>query len=297
MSSQTKKEPKKIISNNISGLHLNIPLFHQTKQIYELTGKSKKHIHVFKSKEIKQFSNIKVKQFPNSKRVISPEQNINNTKLVQRKKTTNNPTFNKESNQFSLISKVDYHIKPKPLSPTHRESYDFANKNGNNFTSLKRSNKITPYGNYSMTTQIVNLPGCIKRDYGEIKDDQTTLHKFRPFSVEFANGSLSTRESCNNKMKNDYLSNVDCLPGSKHNAIYKAEVPLRRQFNNKSQSDIFHLKVQKNKEERQNINGDLLFNVSHKRIYPDKNNAENNIKEGCGLKRNGNKNISVFKLI
>lgn len=291
MSNQMKEL---MTSTNSSKIKEKTPAF-QTQRIFEITGKQKKHLPPQNSHEIKKFNRIKLKNFPNSNRVLIPEEN----RETQKKKIHSNSThrFNSESTQFAYISNVDYNIKKKPMSPYGRETFSFkqeeATKN-NNFTSLKRGNRQTPYGNYSTTTQIVNLPGGVKRNDNEIKDDRKTS---RPVS----RGEEKQRESYKAKIVNDYYTNISCLPGCPYNqkTVYKEDIPLRKQFNNRSQSDIFNLRKgdtnQYNNQEQGKRNN-LLFNMSHKRIFPEKNNTTSENRQKC-FKKDYYRNKSNFTFI
>ena len=269
-------------SSSFSRVRTRTPSFQKDK-IFEITGREKKHINIHESKEIKKFSNIKLKNFPNSNRVLIPEKN---EKIYHRPSSSSK--FNSESSQFAYISNVDYNIRQKPLSPTSRESYDFKQSQKNNVMTLKRGNKQTPFGNYSTTTQIVNLPGGVKRNYNDIKDDTKRVF------VDYERGAQTQRESYRAKIMNDYNTNISCLPGCPYNEkkCYKEDIPLRKQFNNRSQSDIFNLKEEKQPSSNK---GKLLFNMSHKRIFPEKNNTGSQIKTN-GIKRIYN-NQSNFSFV
>lgn len=242
-----------------------IPAFQKGEQIYEITGKRKKYFPIPESKEISKFSRITIKKFPNSNRVLLDDEK---TSSESRKRQGNSSAkFNEESKQFSYISNVDYKIKRRPVSSFSRESYDFQNLNDpkNNIktyiseSTTRRGNKTTPFDNYSTTTQIANLPGGVKRKNDEIKDDSS-----------FSQKRIKLSESYKAKIVNDYNTNISCLPGCPYNpkTVCTDDIRKRRVFNNRSQSDIFNLKPDKNTK-----NSKLLFNTSHKRIYPEKNNT------------------------
>ena len=243
---------------------------YQNSQLFMITGREKKHIRINDSKEIKRFNNINLKRLPNSNRVLIPESN------EQPKQNHHRPfsscKFNSDSSQFAYISNVDYTVKQRPLSPTNRESHDFSNTR-HCYISLKRKSKETPFTNYSTTTQIVNLPGGVKRK--EINDDRT--HKI-------SNNSNSYKA----KIKNDYNTNISCLPGCPYNEMkyYKEDIPQKRQFNNRSQSDIFNLRSEECKTKY----------TPQKRIFPEKNNTCSavKIKE---IKRIYNRNQSTFNIL
>ena len=242
---------------------------YQNSQLFMITGREKKHIRIKDSNEIKRFNRINLKKLPNSNRVLIPESS-------EQPKTINRPfsscKFNTDSSQFAYISNVDYTVRKKPLSPTIRESHDFTNTK-HSYISLKRKSKETPYTNYSTTTQIVNLPGGVKRK--DINDDRN--HR-----------AMNTSNSYKVKIKNDYHTNISCLPGCPYNKkkYYKEDIPQKRKFNNRSQSDIFNLKCDDSKTKF----------VPQKRIFPEKNNTCSPVKMN-GIKRTYNRNQSTFNIL
>ena len=290
-----KKPQHKCIltSNDINNNTTNAPYSYiQYKQIPQITGKELKHVpQQHKSNEVQKFHKINIQFFPNTKRVLSPDVYADNKMLFQRKHITKQPAFNKESKHFSLISKINYNIKPKPISPTFKESHDFTNEcNGSSYKEHRTRNRFTPFGNYSTTTQIVNLPGCIKRNVDDIKDDTTMRKcKVKCRKVEYLCGN-------NNKQKCKRVSNIDCLNGSYY--CSKTEESKRRNASsNRSMSDIFYLKPPCNKEHKGIMKDKgLLFNVTHKKIFPDKNNRESKVKEKV-VKKNNKKNWSSVSFV
>jgi hypothetical protein len=62
-------------------------------------------------------------------------------------------------------------------------------------------NRDVEYKKYDTTTQIVALPGGVKRSHCEINDDS-----------KFASGKVN--QSYSTKLHRDYKSNISCLPGS-----------------------------------------------------------------------------------
>ena len=99
---------------------------------------------------------------------------------------------------------------------------------------------------------------------------------------------MNTSNSYKVKIKNDYNTNISCLPGCPFNEkkYYKEDIPQKRQFNNRSQSDIFNLKCDDSK---------TLF-VPQKRIFPEKNNTCSPVKIN-GNKRTNNRNQSNFNIL
>ena len=74
-------------------------------------------------KEIKQFDNIKRKPFPNSKRVLVPNGYPPENNRNLRKKQFSH--FNRNSQDFDYISKVDYKVRRRPPSCSVKETFDF----------------------------------------------------------------------------------------------------------------------------------------------------------------------------
>ena len=288
---QQQQQHKCLLNINDINSNSNAPYSYlQYKHVLQITGKELKHVpqqqQQHKSNEVKKFHKINIQFFPNTKRVLSPDIYGDNKILFQRKHITKQPAFNKESKQFSLISKINYNIKPKPISPTFKESHDFTNEcYGSNSSSSRierrTRNKCTPFITYSTTTQIVNLPGCIKRNVDDIKDDTTTRScKVKCKKIEYSYGR-------NNKCKR--VSNIDCLNGSYYNGCKTEENKKRNTScnSNRSMSDIFYLKPPCNNEYKGIMKDKgLLFNVTHKKIFPEKNNRESNVKEKVGRKDN-----------
>ena len=113
-----------------------------------------------------------------------------------------------------------------------------ANNSNDNF---RRSTKACVYSRYNKTTQIINLPGGVKRNLNEINDDKRHYEK-RPLIRWDKPTSYST------KIFKDYKSNVACLPGS--GTINVPDKEQRRPISTRrfQTNDIFNTEV----SERQN---------------------------------------------
>jgi hypothetical protein len=103
---------------------------------------------------------------------------------------------------------------------------------------------------YDNTTQIVSLPGGVKRHDVDIRDDTRSLHPPR----------INT-QSYSTKILRDYKSNISCLPGSQLN-VANTERPLVRQQKNQS-SDIFNINNNNSNTNIQNYNS---FKISNKKV-------------------------------
>jgi hypothetical protein len=98
------------------------------------------------------------------------------------------------------------------------------------------------YKLYDTTTQIVHLPGGVKRSNTMINDDNS-------------NNPYKNNESYHTKVLRDYNSNISCLPGSKINEDKQRPLIKNRKF---LMSDIFNTNPPNN-----NYN---TFKVSNKKI-------------------------------
>lgn len=284
--------------------------FTTKKEYYEITGKHIKKIPQKPSQEIKKFHHISRKQnFPNSNRVIIHDENnndinTNNQKISHRnifnKKSLSQAKQNKqythhpqEENNFAFISNVDYKIKTKPPTNNNIESFDFKNERTNIAIPIpKRSNRITPFTNHSTTTQIVNLPGGIKRIQPEQNDESRN---------KLQNANKYNSYSNKAKIINEYNTNIQCLPGCPFNEkpIYKEDIPKRRMFSNKSRSDIFNLNTIDQERTRQ-----ISANKGGRKVFPEQqkygkeyNTINCNIEPFGGIRRTVYKNKSNVQLI
>ena len=97
------------------------------------------------------------------------------------------------------------------------------------------------YKLYDNTTQIIHLPGGVKRTNKLINDDNS-INPYR------------NTESYQTKVIRDYNSNISCLPGSKINEAVEKPLIKNRKF---LSSDIFNAN---------NDNSYNSFKVSNKKI-------------------------------
>lgn len=73
--------------------------------------------------------------------------------------------------------------------------------------TFRKGTKTTVFSRYNKTTQIINLPGGVKRNLNDINDDKQRIDN-RPCIRWDKPTSYTT------KIFNDYKSSVVCLPGS-----------------------------------------------------------------------------------
>lgn len=79
---------------------------------------------------------------------------------------------------------------------------------------------------YDHTTQIVSLPGGVKRTHTEINDNAKEA-------------KIKVHHSYNTKVIRDYNSNISCLPGSRINNL--PERPVTHNIRRYQSSDIFNI--------------------------------------------------------
>ena len=91
---------------------------------------------------------------------------------------------------------------------------------------------------YGATTQIMNLPGGVKRKENEIKDDENL--GFKKFN--YANCS---------KLIKDFKSSIHCLPGKMMNDAEKQKTRVCSAVKYET-NDIFNNKLQNNLVEKKN---------------------------------------------
>ena len=205
----------------------------------ELNGKGKRHIVNYSSEEINRFRSKHLFPQPNSKRTINPiyapedkfTQKYNNYNI----NSYNDKYYNKNNNDnydnnyynynksFNHSTTTNYKLFPSKKRSTNYKLYrnNFSidnndrNKNLNiNYDydfyedpfSKKRQLKSGIFNYYKTTTQIVNLPGGIKRNTHDIKDD-IFVNDIKPKS-KLIHPSFSI------KVEEDFKSKVTCLPNS-----------------------------------------------------------------------------------
>ena len=110
-----------------------------------------------------------------SKRTLIPTLNVEYMPFSRRAGSK----FNKESKGFGFISNIELDVPKKKTNPRCFESQVFNYKKNPKKPDFLMKKKRTPYQKYSTTSQIVNLPGCVKRKTTEISDDSREIQRNR----------------------------------------------------------------------------------------------------------------------
>ena len=212
---------------------------------FELNGKGKKHINIPKSGEIQNFRKKHMFPQPNTKRTINPNYAPEDKFLQKSKSSLNiNEYKKKDLNNFNKSNFQNNKIFPSKKRCINFKYYrnnfsindsDISINYNNDFYedpySKKRQLKNGLFTYYKTTTQIINLPGGIKRNLKEINDDKSMM--------EIQPKNKLIHPSFNLKVQEDFKSNVSCLPNSmtKYYEPPKKVIPSnpRRFINN----DIF----------------------------------------------------------
>lgn len=144
-------------------------------------------------------------------------------------------------------------------------------------TNYRRCIRQSEYSHNNSTSQIINLPGGIKRDMNSINELN-------------ANTKYIRNSAFWSKIRNEYFSNVSCLPG--RFTKVKQEYPQTgRQGNKYNRSDIFNVKDSVNKYES--------FNQPKRKASNSQSNecnAEREFMYDLGKKgKVQNKKINLFK--
>ena len=226
----TKGSTTKSINNNPEKLIKDLLNFNYKKatpkqdQIIILNGKFKKKFpHQTFSEERKIFSAKNLLKLPNSKRTINPELNDEPSKrTITHASSPTTYRFNTESSEFNYISNVDNTLPRKKSNPRLYKSscFDFYSP----IASTRRVAKPTLLDKYTKTTQIMNLPGGVKRSTEDINDDEKRIRSM---------SGNTMRESYQKRVINDHNSNVACLPGCTINTVSSRG----RRFNGKKNEE------------------------------------------------------------
>lgn len=169
--------------------------------------------------EVNNFRRINLKNLPDTKRTLVPERNkedkdeifLRSKSFINLKKpniiTSDNlkSVLANENTDTSCNNKDKNIYRGKKIITCNKKSNVFDNKAENNLNECLQHKKQKLYNNYSKyntTTQIANLPGGIKRNNTEIKDDED----FKKFSKKPA-----FDKSCQAKLKMDFDSKISCL--------------------------------------------------------------------------------------
>lgn len=220
----------------------------------------------------------------------------------------NDSKLNRSSNRRNFMSSCMENLN---------DSY---NHNVINNTS-KRELKETPLIYYNNTTQIVALPGGVKREASLINDNQS----FRNYQLK----SSQSNKSLSYKITREYRTNVSCLPARNYNAqikdmdmpnerslskykdkyimensdynIISPKNPCLNKSNNENGRRIINIQVHNNTNtiRKTSLKGEVnnknyhMFNTSSKRLL----NVKNMVSNGDVNKRPLKKSISRKELM
>lgn len=246
-------------SENYKDYREKQPAFFNGK-ILEITGHLRKKHEQPQAKSYSKFQRVKVKILPDTGRVLIPSKDHTQPQIPIHQRTKSKITQN--SKEFNYISNVYYNVKIRPISSNIKESYDFNHSNPNAPLKDKRQNKSTPYTSYSTTSQIFNLPGCVKRNEKDVMDDIE--------EIKINNQRMRNRCSYKAKVQNDYYTNISCLPGCPLNPKGENKRSGSNGMRNickMNESDIFNLRKGPLCKEEGRLKN------SKKRIFPEKNNV------------------------
>ena len=189
-----------------------------------------------------------------------------------------------------------FDTKRRCADPKMYKSFSFEQIYNNNDNSdnhvneyvYRPSTRSGQYSSYGKTTQIVNLPGGVKRNANDINDDGD-VSKIKAINKW-------DKPSYNTKVCKDYKSNVECLPGTGTVVVVDRDTKRRTISNKKYDcNDIFNVKYDYNKS-----NGKTFKQFCGKRMNMNKrsnNESSNDIYQSRfqGIKKNY-KNYSQSQL-
>lgn len=228
----------------------------------KIEGKLKRKVN-FSPKKEKIYNNIKIYPQPNTKRTIMPEYGpITNEKPSGRKKVDTKSFFeNRRNNSHGIKTNINKNKESTEEIPSNKRYY-----------------KTSKYQEYK-TTQITNLPGAITRNINNINDDINSLNKLK--DKKNKSGYFI------NKLKNDYCSNITCLPNSLTNNLGEKQIIRGKSYNNfnyknKNEYNIFDsglkgkINREKNNENKGRPFSSNYHNYHNNIIYNGGDNIYNN---------------------
>lgn len=240
--------------------YLNIINYKNTK----IEGKLKRKVNILSKKEEKIYNNIKIYPQPNTIRTILPEYGPNPTTKTS-KKIVNTKSFSLDEKRID---------KGKRKTNINKESVE-------QNEPYKMHTKKAKYRDYKIT-QITTLPGKIIRDINSIKDDKNDINKIKEHK--------SKTIYYNNKVKNDYCSNVACLPNSLNIDMDDKKMMRGKSYNkfnykNKNEFNIFNnavkSKIKRDKNENYKerpFSSCRYYNINNNVNYNNEN-ENNNIRK------------------
>ena len=180
-----------------------------------------------------------------------------------------------------------FDTKRRCADPKMYKSFSFEQIYNNNDNSdnhvneyvYRPSTRSGQYSSYGKTTQIVNLPGGVKRNANDI-NDEGDVSKIKAINKW-------DKPSYNTKVCKDYKSNVECLPGTGTVVVVDRDTKRRTISHKKYDcNDIFNVKYDYNKS-----NGKTFKQFCGKRMNMNKrsnNESSNDIYQSRfqGIKKN-----------
>jgi len=231
-----------------------------------LKGTSKKKVNYPNEREVKIFNNIKIHPQPNSKRILLCEL-LPNTNTKRSKKKVDVQAFSQEN--------LKLFPEKKKIITNNAES----NKEVND-SPYRRHLKSSMFQEYKKT-QITTLPGPagqVIRDLNKIKDDKNKESQI----IENKNRSIYYMD----KIKNDYCSNVACLPNSLNNDVKDKKLLRGRSYNN------FYDDRNKNVNRNDNYRYNYLNSRSKHKIR--RGNTKDNIHRPFSSNQYNSNNVNNF---
>ena len=184
-----------------------------------IEGKFKKKINFNEKKEPKIYNNIKIYPQPDSKRTILPEYG----------------PITIEKNSKKMVDTKAFSQGKKKVQGKRVNNNTNKESNSDEIAPIRKHIKDSEYKNYKIS-QITTLPGALTRDINCINDDQNDINKIKE--------KKSGRTYFQNKIKNDYCSNVACLPNTLSNNDNDKQIKRGKSYNkfnyNNHESNIFN---------------------------------------------------------
>ena len=270
---------------------------------YELDGKGKKKFITHESGEINKFRSKHLFPQPNTKRTINPFL-APEDKYFQKSKSSNNLNIynynnknnnNNNSNYYKYATLTNFKLFPSKKRSSNFRLYrnnfsidnnDLSENLNVNYNydfyedpySKKRQLKNGLFTHYKTTTQIVNLPGGVKRNKNDINDDKSIIDKPK-IKLMYPSFAL--------KVEGDFKSNVSCLPNS-----------MTKNYKDKNKINNYYYNDNWNKRNKNYFNNSYLKEKKIDRINHNKSEFQSdgysqNLNKG---RKSYYKNYSQFSL-
>lgn len=290
------------------------------KPILEITGKDSRHIPQKPSGDLKFLQKIKVHPQPNTGRTINPNlykteketnnQNNNSNQIFPNTKTGKKIIpFRKTNNFYGTMDKTFKEIKEKKqmflvkINKKKNITSEDLLKNFKNFDENEKNNDYTHSRNYNknklpnkqfssfqskkkydLISEIVNLPGGVKCEEKEIKDDYYE----------------------NSKKKKSKIIKNSTASSFKHKNIYSSEVELKNINNNNDNNNFLennynnnYIIKENNNHKKANSEISNIVYSSNELFYPDyygenAKNTNNNLERNNYNSNFYNNNIKII---